>query len=122
MYVFQRSFIFLPSGLLAHPSERGLDDVRVVGLVTEDGVNLSAWRVEARRENPTFIYFHGNGGNISSRSKRFGKIVNAGFGLFALSYRGYAGSDGTPSEQALIEDGLMAFDRLKTETNRIVVS
>ncbi len=121
MYVFQRNFVFVPSGTLAHPLDRGLDDVKVVELVASDGITLTAWSADARDANPTVLYFHGNGGNISSRSKRFGMILNSGFGLFALSYRGYAGSGGSPSEEALISDGLAAFDQLKTQARKIVV-
>lgn len=121
LYVFQRSFVFVPSGTLAQPSERGLDDVNVIGLVANDGIELTAWSADAEDGKPTILYFHGNGGNISSRSKRFGMIINSGFGLFALSYRGYAGSGGSPSEAALVADGLLAFDQLKGGESPIVV-
>ena len=51
---------------------------------------------------PTILYFHGNAGNISGRAKRFKQVVDSGFGLLAMSYRGYAGSGGSPSEAALL--------------------
>ena len=121
LYVFQRNFVFVPSGTLAQPSERGLDDVKVIELVADDGIELTAWSADALDGKPTILYFHGNGGNISSRSKRFGMILNSGFGLFALSYRGYAGSGGSPSEAALVADGLLAFDQLKAQEIPIVV-
>ena len=43
---------------------------------------------------PTILYFHGNAGNVSERAPRFEKVLAAGFGLLAMSYRGYAGSGG----------------------------
>jgi fermentation-respiration switch protein FrsA (DUF1100 family) len=51
------------------------------------------------------LYFHGNGGALSWRVSRFRALVADGTGLLGLSYRGYGGSSGSPSETGLIRDG-----------------
>ena len=58
---------------------------------------------------------------LSGRAERFRRIVAAGYGLLAPSYRGYPGSGGTPSEAALISDGVAVFDWLNSRADRIVV-
>ncbi|MBC6414081.1 MAG: alpha/beta hydrolase [Chromatiales bacterium] len=54
------------------------------------------------------IYFHGNGGHIYyrlSHNFRLSKFAN----VFAVSYRGYSKSTGTPSEAGVYQDALGAF-------------
>lgn len=122
MYLTQRSFIFVPTGQLSAPEEKGLEEVAVETPDMADGTQVTVWRAEpAATGNPTVLYFHGNAGNISSRWKRFRQILDSGFGLYAPSYRGYAGSEGAPSEAALISDGLEHFDRIAASGTPIIV-
>ena len=121
LYLFQRSFVFKPGGTLASPADKGLSGVEEVDLEAVDGIMLRAWYARAADGKPTFLYLHGNAGNISGRSDRFGKILSGGYGLLALSYRGYPGSGGAPSEAAFISDGVSAYDWLNERADRIVV-
>jgi hypothetical protein len=63
-----------------------------------------------RYDNPVVIYFHGNGGSLRLRVDRFRKLAAAGIGLIGLSYRGYGGSSGKPTEAGLIADARAAYD------------
>lgn len=121
LYLFQRSYVFHPSGVLAAPAERGLADVEVVTLSAADGTTLTGWYREAAAGKPTILYFHGNAGNLSGRSERFRKIIGSRFGLFAVTYRGFAGSGGAPGEAALFADALESFDWLAKRTDNIVL-
>jgi hypothetical protein len=69
------------------------------------------------------LYFHGNGGALRNRVDRFRALTGDGTGLLALSYRGYAGSSGTPTEAGLIEDAraAYAFAISRYEPKRIVL-
>ena len=59
--------------------------------------------------------FPGNGDNIVNYGF-LGDLLSArGYGLLAVSYRGYPGSTGSPSEAGLLADGLAAFDWLSTQ-------
>ena len=51
----------------------------------------------------------------------FGRSSRSGFGFLAVSYRGYPGSGGHPSESALVSDGEMEFDWLKERSPSIVI-
>jgi fermentation-respiration switch protein FrsA (DUF1100 family) len=72
---------------------------------------------------PVILYFHGNGGSLRWRVDRFRALTGDGSGLVALSYRGYGGSSGRPSETGLMEDAqaAYAFARAHYPPERIVV-
>src|ERR1700733_6267940 len=55
------------------------------------------------------LFFPSNGGFPAARVDRFRGIVADGTGLVALSYRGYAGSTGHPSEQGLLLDAAATY-------------
>ncbi len=121
LYVFQRSLVFQPGGTLAAPAEVGLGAVEAVTLTMADGTELLAWHAEPQPGQPSVLYFHGNAGNISMRAESFQKIIDSGFGLLAASYRGYAGSGGSPSEDALLSDALELYDWLAARAGPIVL-
>lgn len=112
MYLNQRGFVFVPTGELSTPEDKGLDGVAVETVAMADGTEVTVWRAAPTLEGaPTVLYLHGNSSNLSGRWKRFEEILDSGFGLYAPSYRGYAGSGGSPSEDALISDAVEHFDR-----------
>ncbi|MFJ5369476.1 alpha/beta hydrolase, partial [Bosea sp. CER48] len=78
---------------------------------TADGERLVAWIVPPRADKPVLLYFHGNAGNLAraGRTGRFRALTEDGTGLFAVSYRGYGGSTGSPSEDGLLQDARAAY-------------
>jgi hypothetical protein len=76
----------------------------------------------AARGHPIFLYLHGNGGSLQWRAERFRSLTADGSGLVALSYRGYGGSSGRPTETGLIEDAAAyAFAIARYPAERIVL-
>ncbi|ASP36190.1 alpha/beta hydrolase [Labrenzia sp. VG12] len=121
MYINQRGFVFVPTGDLSTPREKGLEGIAVEQATMADGTKVTVWRVAPTKAGaPTVLYLHGNSGNLSGRWKRFQQIVESGYGLYAPTYRGYAGAEGSPSETALIADALEHFDRA-AETGQPIV-
>jgi len=110
MYVFQRSLLYFPDPKRTAPAAAGLPQAEEVWLTTVDGEKLVAWHVAPRGDKPVVLYFHGNAGALDLRAGRFAALVANGTGLLALSYRGYGGSSGRPSETGLIRDALAAYD------------
>jgi fermentation-respiration switch protein FrsA (DUF1100 family) len=121
LYLFQRSFLFEPSGVLETPVQAGLPRVEVMTITTADGTRLTAWYAAPEPGKPSVLYFHGNAASLSARADRFQQILDSGFGLLAAGYRGYPGSEGSPSEAALLSDGLELFDWLSTRAQNIVI-
>ncbi len=104
LYLVQRQLIYLPSGPMGTPAESGVSEMRPVRLKTEDGLTLTSWYSEAQPGQPTMIYFHGNGGNLSGRAFKVRPYLDAGFGVLLAGYRGYSGNPGNPTEQGLYSD------------------
>src|SRR5688500_16741661 len=109
MYFAQRSLMYFPERVRTAPAAAGLPQAEEVTLETADGERVLAWHVPPRGDKPVVLYFHGNGGSLRLRVDRFKRLTADGTGLLALSYRGYAGSTGTPTEAGLIEDGRAAY-------------
>ena len=109
MYVFQRSLLYFPDPRRTAPAEAGLPQAQEVILTTSDGERLVAWTVAPRADKPVVLYFHGNAGSLRLRADRFRRVTADGTGLVAMSYRGYSGSTGSPSEAGLILDAAAAY-------------
>ncbi|WP_282153536.1 alpha/beta hydrolase [Ruegeria atlantica] len=122
MYVNQQSLLFKPDGELPAPNTVGLADAESVSFTMSDGVTLTAWSAPpATDDAPTVLFFHGQSGNLGDRADRMREILNSGFGLLAPSYRGYPGSEGEPSEMALISDGIQMYDQLDRQGADVVL-
>jgi uncharacterized protein len=103
-YFAQRSLMYFPERTRTTPAAAGFPQAEEIELTTSDGERVIAWHVPPRGEMPVVLYFHGNGGSLRLRARRFARIVADGTGLLALSYRGYGGSTGRPSEAGLLRD------------------
>jgi len=123
VYVAQRSLMYFPERLHTPPAMAGLPKAQEVALDTKDGERVIVWHVPPRGEKPVVLYFHGNGGALRNRVERFGALIADGNGLVALSYRGYGGSTGSPTEAGLIADAeaAYAFATARYPAERIVL-
>src|SRR5262244_2350681 len=122
LYVAQRSLQYFPERFRTAPAAAGLPEAQEVVLDTPDGERVIAWHVRPRGDKPVVLYFHGNGGSLRGRVDRFRDLTADGTGLVALSYRGYGGSSGTPTETGLVNDALAAyaFTRARYPPERVV--
>jgi uncharacterized protein len=124
LVVFQRRFLYFPDRRLTHPAEAGMSGVEELRLMTDDGEMLVAWHLPPRDGHPLILYFHGNGGALIDRVPRFRMFAGSGYGFLAVSYRGYGGSTGSPSEAGLMRDGEAAYREARArgcEGDRIVL-
>lgn len=87
-------------------------------LATADGEDLVVWRTAARPGHPTLIYFPGNAGALSDRAERFTRLIDRGYGVVAMAYRGSSGSTGRPDEALLTDD---AIRLAQAETGRPLI-
>lgn len=94
---------------------------QVADIVTSDRERLLALHSPAREGHPTVLYFHGNADRVDRFEFLARSLAERGTGLLALSYRGYPGSTGTPSETGLIADGIAAYDWLVSRSGGPVI-
>jgi fermentation-respiration switch protein FrsA (DUF1100 family) len=110
MYLAQRSFIYpIPTATRTAPKAAGFARAEENVLTTADGERVIVWHVAPQPGRHVAIYFPGNGDTLAGCAERFGSITSDGTGLVALSYRGYAGSSGSPSEHGLLMDAAVAY-------------
>ena len=109
LYVFQRSLLYHPRRRPVAPATVGFPEAEAVVLATSDGERVIAWHVPPRPGRPLVIYFHGNAETVANRVDRHRALTATGAGLLAVSYRGYMGSTGKPSEPGLLHDADAAY-------------
>lgn len=108
----QRRLLYVPDRTRVAPVILSLAGVSELELKTPDGERLVAWRLKAQPGRPTLLYFHGNAGNLATRANRVARYAALGYGLLMMSYRGFGGSSGSPSEAANIADAVLAYEHL----------
>ncbi len=108
-YFAQRALMYFPDRTRTPPAQAGLPEAEEIVIDTADGEKLVAWYVPAAEGRPVVLYFHGNGGALVHRVRRFRGLIANGNGLVALSYRGYGGSSGSPTEEGLLADAAAAY-------------
>ncbi len=125
---FGDRFIFFPT---RYPDgdwegrERAKVPVDEVEFTISDGTRLVAWHAKAPGSRCTFLYFHGNAGNIADRLDVLEALAEIGVSTFAVDYRGYGKSGGTPSAPGILADAEGAWAhltlRIGEPANRVVL-
>ena len=111
LYVKQREMLYPRNPARAEIASANLPGVEEAALTAADGETLVAWVVPPREGKPVLLFFHGNAGNFGRpiRQTRFRALTEDGTGLFAVNYRGYGGSTGSPTEDGLALDARAAY-------------
>jgi len=107
--------LFLPSRkIVATPNDAGMN-FEDIYFTTEDHVRINAWLIKTQRDPgkaPTFLYLHGNAGNISDRVEKVAEFYEMGINVFIIDYRGYGRSQGKITEGGMYKDTLAAYEYL----------
>lgn len=109
----QQRLLYFPDTRRTLPGEVDLEGVAEREVTSFDGTAILTWWAAARPGRPTIVYFHGNAGAFVSRSERIRRYVAFGYGLVMMTYRGYGGSRGTPSERFNVADAHAVYDAVR---------
>ncbi len=109
LYLMERTFLYPASAYRTTAVEAGLAGFQDLTLTTADGERLVAWWRPPEPGRAVILYFHGNGGSLWNRRDRARLLAEGGRGLLMVSYRGYSGSTGVPTEAGLREDARAAY-------------
>ena len=88
---------FQPRTLWLHTPEAYAVKYEDVWLEASDGVKLHAWWLmpeEIKTDSPVILYLHGNAQNISTHARSIYWLVEEGYRVLALDYRGFGASEG----------------------------
>lgn len=115
---------WLESAMTFHPVRLTADQrvappngAEEVWFTAKDGTRLHGWYFASQQTaQPTIIYFHGNGGNITNIGWLGESLAKRGFGVLLFDYRGYGLSGGSTVDEAdLYLDGEAAWDFVVNE-------
>ncbi|HWS67515.1 MAG TPA: alpha/beta fold hydrolase [Steroidobacteraceae bacterium] len=112
LYAMQRSMIYYPQPGAAESPDSTLT-------IPVHGATLRV-SVRAHASPKALIYFGGNAEDVSLSLPDFSSAF-PDRALFLLHYRGYGGSSGNPSEEAIHNDALALFDRVHLDYSDIAV-
>jgi fermentation-respiration switch protein FrsA (DUF1100 family) len=124
LYVIQREMLYRPPQTFrTAPADAQFPAAEEIVLDTADGEKVIAWHVPPREGKFVVVFFPGNGDVLALRVPRLRAIVADGTGLVALSYRGFGGSTGQPTEKGLLLDAAAAyaFTAARYGPDRIVI-
>ena len=115
VYIFQRN-------LLYHPNENNysvdeiLLSIEEVKIRTQDNIELKSWYHEKNiHKNKTIIFFHGNAGSLENRIHKINHFKNMNINFLLVSWRGFSGNKGKPTEKGLYDDARSAVRWLEKE-------
>lgn len=112
LYVRQRSMIYYP-----HAEIKSVD-------LTPLWLNNAGHKIKVWQERPgrptAVLYFGGNAENVLHSMDELRQFFPDS-SLYLMNYRGYGGSSGSPSEEALFSDALALIDEVASSHERIVV-
>ncbi len=124
IFFLQRSLLYMPAKDMKNPNIYGLP-MMSGPIETDDGEKLVGWYRKAEDGKPSIIFFHGNAGHLGYRAKKYLALMREGYGLLAVSYRGYGQSTGSPTEEGLYNDARASIkfiqDKFKIKESDIIL-
>lgn len=122
LFITQRALQYPASARVTDVEEAQLSGFSDIVITTEDGEELRAFWKPPEEGRALVLYFHGNGGSLWNRRFRAQALAEDGRGLLMVSYRGYSGSTGSPTEPGLHKDARAAYEfaRNHAEPERIL--
>lgn len=112
LYLLQRTMLYFPTPAVTKANAG-------VFLLSNGEHLLKIWHVD-RASDKALIYFGGNAEDVAGSIASFTELY-PDHDLYLANYRGYGGSTGSPSEAALLSDGLALFDAIRNKHGVITV-
>ncbi len=110
----QRSLMYFPDKAVKELNEYNLGATQETMLTTKDGVKIHTWyHLPSKQGMPMVIYLHGNSGHLGKRELKYKELIDMGYGLIAISWRGFGKSEGEQSEEGLYNDARTSIEFLK---------
>lgn len=109
MYVGQRHLMYQPGKTLPSASQTQIPDAIIESTTTDDGLALVSWYLPPANDMPVIVYFQGNAATIADRDYKVAPWYKAGYGVWLVGYRGFAGNPGSPTEDGLYTDARAAL-------------
>ena len=113
LFFFQRSLLYHPN-VNNYFNDSLKVDIEEVQIRTTDNINLLGWfHKKDLNKFKTIVYFHGNAGKLENRIHKLNYFKDMDVNFLIISWRGFSGNSGKPTEKGLYKDGKSAIDWLK---------
>lgn len=101
------SLFYYPTGQSYIKPDKLQVEWQSLNIVTEDNLKLKGMLLLPQGASKgVVIHFHGNAQNMTSHVMFVRWLVDYNYHVVIFDYRGYGGSEGTPSRQGLVKDGI----------------
>lgn len=109
VYSIQRSLLYIPD-IDSYEDEELTINYKKVNITNSQGNSLrSIFYENEKTTKTTLVMFHGNAGPIENRFYKINKLSHFEQNILLISWRGYSGNDGQPSEIGLYDDANSAI-------------
>ena len=115
IYFYQRNLLYQPS------ENNYLNDKinfnhKEIFIETDKNITLKSWFINKDlKKFKTLVFFHGNAGNLLNRVYKLNELNKLDINILLISWRGFSGNKGKPSEQNLYYDAEQAIIWLKAQ-------
>ena len=114
-YLFQRNLLYHPTEN-NYSGDRLLVPIDKIKIKTKDDIELISWYHKKNIKNyKTILFLHGNAGSLDNRIHKINHFKEMKINFLLVSWRGFNGNKGKPTEQGLYEDGRSAVRWLKSQ-------
>ena len=131
-YIFVIIFVyFYQRNLLYHPSENNYQNDTIqfnhqeIFIKVNDEIKLKSWIINKDLKNfKTLVFFHGNAGDLSNRIYKLNELDKLNINILLISWRGFSGNEGYPTEKNLYEDAEAAIkwlNKKKVSNSQIIL-
>ncbi|GLR18084.1 alpha/beta hydrolase [Portibacter lacus] len=110
LFTVQKKLIFRPDALAKDHTFQFDIPYNEFNLEHTNGEKVNSLFFPSESESKALvIYFHGNSRNLQHWGNYLPDVVNRGYDVVAIDYRGYGKSDGTVSEVGMYEDAQLVY-------------
>ena len=124
MYIFQRNFLYHPYKNNYLRGEKLNAEIKEIFIPSTEGITLKSWFYKNPNNKYTVLFFHGNAGELGNRIYKLNELKNLNLNYLIISWRGFSGNKGSPTEQGLYNDAKSAVEWLEKNNikkNKIIL-
>jgi len=115
VYFYQRSLLYNPSEN-NYLNDKINFNYKEIFIETDKKIKLKSWFIEKDLKNfKTILLFHGNAGNLFNRVYKLNELNKLDLNILIISWRGFSGNKGKPTEKNLYHDAQEAVKWLKAQ-------
>ena len=104
VYFYQRNLLYLPSEN-NYLNNKITFNYEEIFIETDKNINLKSWFIKKDLNRfKTILIFHGNAGNLFNRVYKLNELNKLDVNILLISWRGFSGNKGKPTEKNLYHD------------------